>query len=1022
MTRSFLILLSALFALTGSARAQRIEWTTIEAPGWRTQVLSDKYLVSAQTNLYSFFPMTSSFYRSTDSGETWRGTYPWGFVTFYQLLAKFEGTWAHDIFFHSPKIGWSSTNDGLLRTSDSGATWQRVKTLPEPPTVYDFYFLQASRLDILAPGLDTRGRCHTLYSVNRSEANIRQLATKKELSGIDYLTSALIVDSCLYIAGYSDTSGTFIAKRELADTNWSVLVVDSSARHAVYLREHDSSLLVGIELALCKLSRNNFELDTLTLLPAKLQDMAVLASGQIVVSHYSEPFLTLIDSNLTTLEVLGKPMGAGGSLQVSGNTIYLLNGGTVQRGRLIEGVQLGLFLRPADHSQLLRPLGGSDTLAATLANFGDAPLSIRLSVESLQNVVFDQSEYQLIPHSEVDVLAFIRSITPERDTAKIYATVNGERHLLAEWILSVPEPILESRYVLPVVRVLSPTATHHRLQLQNRGLRSLRIQTVKSMDGEMLHQGPLVVPQGKYTPVYFTPVKVPSGKLIVESDAPLSPDTIEYYVDTTSVDAYSVEQLTSSGRGVSFGGVTTINSQVYSTASSFADTTNTVVQVRKHAIGVPSEILLAIDGPKLNGTDEALSIGTWGNLNLRSVVRSELLQGQGGMIVRFDTSGEVLGVDTIKFSINSASQAGENLKLRLDRPESFDHGYFGDPNYSRRWGRSAEVRSDQQSVALSGRSTYESRYNSDNGDATATASATDSSGAVAITGLEEIGTGTVYSPLVKFDTVLRTKSRLMAHFGFIPAHVEATRAGRLAIQGDNKMIAFASDGKRLFERQGILEVHTGNLEDFFLRLGTETGFEIQRADSSGKPISTYRYKGQPFTTPYNIIDAQILANGHMYLLIDDTYDISVIHFDSSGTLLQSVYLDGGHLRSDVGVQFLRLDSQIVVAMNTTDSAGVKEAVLYRINWKHSHIPTQSAVRSRPTQPQLSLYPNPASTIVQINASALVLRSVVVDALGREQPATQHENTIDVSDLRSGVYFLHAETADGPVVQRFVVNR
>ena len=72
---------------------------------------------------------------------------------------------------------------------------------------------------------------------------------------------------------------------------------------------------------------------------------------------------------------------------------------------------------------------------------------------------------------------------------------------------------------------------------------------------------------------------------------------------------------------------------------------------------------------------------------------------------------------------------------------------------------------------------------------------------------------------------------------------------------------------------------------------------------------------------------------------------------------------------------------------------------------------------------VSIYPNPVSDKLYIEAEAEVKEVVVYDVYGRRQvtetPSHQGNLSVDVTDLNSGVYFVKVVTENGEAVQRFI---
>ncbi len=82
-----------------------------------------------------------------------------------------------------------------------------------------------------------------------------------------------------------------------------------------------------------------------------------------------------------------------------------------------------------------------------------------------------------------------------------------------------------------------------------------------------------------------------------------------------------------------------------------------------------------------------------------------------------------------------------------------------------------------------------------------------------------------------------------------------------------------------------------------------------------------------------------------------------------------------------------------------------------------------AAATKPSPSNFTLYPTPASNTLSIKGSGRFLNSKVFDATGQQVVAPAlTSNTLDVSDLATGVYFLEAQTANGSFTRRFTVTR
>ena len=85
--------------------------------------------------------------------------------------------------------------------------------------------------------------------------------------------------------------------------------------------------------------------------------------------------------------------------------------------------------------------------------------------------------------------------------------------------------------------------------------------------------------------------------------------------------------------------------------------------------------------------------------------------------------------------------------------------------------------------------------------------------------------------------------------------------------------------------------------------------------------------------------------------------------------------------------------------------------------------SQQSVSSFDGTSNWSLYPNPANTVVTVEAKDM-RRVIIYDATGREVLLRNVNNDtehFDVSGLENGVYFFRIETADNMSVRKCIVN-
>lgn len=69
--------------------------------------------------------------------------------------------------------------------------------------------------------------------------------------------------------------------------------------------------------------------------------------------------------------------------------------------------------------------------------------------------------------------------------------------------------------------------------------------------------------------------------------------------------------------------------------------------------------------------------------------------------------------------------------------------------------------------------------------------------------------------------------------------------------------------------------------------------------------------------------------------------------------------------------------------------------------------------------ELLLYPNPAQTQLNISNSLKIEQAIILDLQGKEVRNFGNQNTIDISELKPGIYFLQMKTRNEIRVQKFV---
>ncbi len=209
-----------------------------------------------------------------------------------------------------------------------------------------------------------------------------------------------------------------------------------------------------------------------------------------------------------------------------------------------------------------------------------------------------------------------------------------------------------------------------------------------------------------------------------------------------------------------------------------------------------------------------------------------------------------------------------------------------------------------------------------------------------------------------------------------------------------------------------------------------TGSLFSKSDSNSRSILLRTYDGGQ---SWNIIidTGAITAFGSMYRLFGDSIiALNVANVDdvgfgtNTGLVRLSTDLGATWVRQTDSIQINRTvegalffwgaaetqNGSIIGAFSTSSLEGNDyPAYLARLTFA----PQSSVSKSEPTLHQATIYPNPASSILNFESSGGVIS--VLDPLGRSYAIRQTGNSLDVSSLPSGVYFI----SDGYSRAKFV---
>jgi hypothetical protein len=118
-------------------------------------------------------------------------------------------------------------------------------------------------------------------------------------------------------------------------------------------------------------------------------------------------------------------------------------------------------------------------------------------------------------------------------------------------------------------------------------------------------------------------------------------------------------------------------------------------------------------------------------------------------------------------------------------------------------------------------------------------------------------------------------------------------------------------------------------------------------------------------------------------------------------------------------------------VTTGEEVALNDEMTFEVNATHGdvmqpYVMTLSTMGIDETSAGFNIYPNPVQDKLYIETEAEIEEVVVYDVYGRVQNLRNSEtqklrNSIDVSNLNSGVYFVKIKTEEGNIVKRIIKN-
>jgi hypothetical protein len=236
-----------------------------------------------------------------------------------------------------------------------------------------------------------------------------------------------------------------------------------------------------------------------------------------------------------------------------------------------------------------------------------------------------------------------------------------------------------------------------------------------------------------------------------------------------------------------------------------------------------------------------------------------------------------------------------------------------------------------------------------------------------------------------------------------------TEDGNNILLGTNKGISKSTDGGATFTSTGV--------SDYIYRFGKTASGAILASGDDGIYVSTDAGTSFSLEMPTASFVFDFLVNGNA--IIAAVYNGGIISYDAD-TYAQDALIG----TAANGLTSTRLRA---IAMNTNGDYFAATEGTNNTNGRkfHTTIAGNSTGINKAQAINFGLYPNPATGLVIIsgvNADALI---EVTDVSGKaivSTVATADKQTLDLSNLANGMYYVQVKTADGLGVQKLQIVR
>ena len=165
-------------------------------------------------------------------------------------------------------------------------------------------------------------------------------------------------------------------------------------------------------------------------------------------------------------------------------------------------------------------------------------------------------------------------------------------------------------------------------------------------------------------------------------------------------------------------------------------------------------------------------------------------------------------------------------------------------------------------------------------------------------------------------------------------------------------------------------------------------------------------------------DGGYIIVGHTNSYGAGNEDVYLIKTDASGNELWSQAIGGSYEEYGKSIQLTSDGGYIIVGGTESYSAGYSDIWLIKIDADLTDISTKQ------NQRLISIYPNPAKDFVNIKSEEIIENISVYNHLGQlliNLKVKSLSSQINVSQFKSGIYFVKVNTSVGSFLERIIIN-